>query len=667
MSNMSSFYGGRTATPFTIVKRFDGISLAENTYGKDFYAVIPDESNQGEFVLDIRTSNLENDNVTIIDGAIQIKAKNNTNTYYIIQRTGSNFRNHQWESFSYNEEGITIKNVTYMLPKIETEGMLQCFNKGAETTNKVNYGEYVIIDTVTNFNQYSNPDNGKIFRRGFNADNGMAGAEYIGKIIGPQGFNSGIEVDDYDAIVASNFNYKNSHGLTSEELLPGDKNNTIQCISANYMDEDGNVLTTKIGFKFPYLVNSFTAIHRSPYDERGNIVDWSNGELIESINNDENRPFYKQWKISIPKGIKGDTLEVIRIQPTIIPQGTKIYNTLNDLKNNISNSITTELIDIVPSEYKVSNNIKYIEKDSKFYKVEDCTNFKVFYTYRNYDTLETGIESAPIEVGDINSIIKTTLDSDGTLKIYYDNGKIETAQNKIRWINNLQVNDTGPNRNYKLHVNYNTSKLNGNKEEDIGESISYIKNLRINTDDDQKLYVTYNIKDGTLDKEEAIGAPINYIKRLYVANEKDVEDNRKLKVNCLYAEYSDPYYKSEDEYLTIKSQGENIKWVQINTIFPKAEGVKIINYFTTTDELEKYGAPEVETNDINSYGAVVVLNNNICIYDYVAQKWINTGAQIGNTTDPTAIIKIVEKNMLPNVSTVLPLSIIFEQESIAGR
>lgn len=43
--------------------------------------------------------------------------------------------------------------------------MVDAFQKGGEY-NKVNYGEYVIIDTIINDNHYSSPENGIIYRRG---------------------------------------------------------------------------------------------------------------------------------------------------------------------------------------------------------------------------------------------------------------------------------------------------------------------------------------------------------------------------------------------------------------------------------------------------------------------------------------------------------------------
>jgi len=60
--------------------------------------------------------------------------------------------------------------------------MVASFSQGAGYTD-VHYDEHVIINT-TNKND---PDNGKIYRRGYNFTNEMGGAEYIGTIVGPAG------------------------------------------------------------------------------------------------------------------------------------------------------------------------------------------------------------------------------------------------------------------------------------------------------------------------------------------------------------------------------------------------------------------------------------------------------------------------------------------------
>ena len=84
------------------------------------------------------------------------------------------------------EGGSTTYTITK--PAKLAEGMRQCFEKGGDTTDQVNYGEYVMIIAPNE----NDPDNGKVYRRGMNFDynpetNPLAGAVYIGQVRGPKG------------------------------------------------------------------------------------------------------------------------------------------------------------------------------------------------------------------------------------------------------------------------------------------------------------------------------------------------------------------------------------------------------------------------------------------------------------------------------------------------
>ena len=158
MSSMESFYGGRQGASFVIVKHFDGIDIPEYT-----------EYKIGWFAKD-------NDNYFIVP---------------LIERTGDNYDDYTYWG-AIPRDGVTTViskggDASHPLPVVYAEGMKQCFAKGGTSTSEVNYGEYVIIDTISDLGQYDNPDNGKIFRRGMNYDNDLAGAEFIGQITGPKG------------------------------------------------------------------------------------------------------------------------------------------------------------------------------------------------------------------------------------------------------------------------------------------------------------------------------------------------------------------------------------------------------------------------------------------------------------------------------------------------
>jgi len=72
--------------------------------------------------------------------------------------------------------------------------MTEDFQAGGATVKKVNYGEYVLIDTVNK----NDEDNGKLFRRGMDLANEYGGGEYIGQICGPDGKVREIKINNYD-------------------------------------------------------------------------------------------------------------------------------------------------------------------------------------------------------------------------------------------------------------------------------------------------------------------------------------------------------------------------------------------------------------------------------------------------------------------------------------
>lgn len=613
MANMSSFYGGRSAPSFTIVKNFDGIDVPSNKYTKTFYAV--------------------NDKNELVHGALSFWEGRNTdpesivrvgtgdNPECIIRKTRNNFVQYSWRLTENN--GTKVDEI--QLPQIFAKGMFQCFSEGVATLDEVNYQEYVLIDTVTNLNEYSNPDNGKIYRRGFDVNNGMHGAEYIGRIIGPQGFNTGIQLDTFSNIKNDTSNQK-VKGTVIADLLPGSnlviENNQlkegqgIECIYANVLDEGGNILQTKIGFKFPYLVNTFKGKLVTPYDitENENLITEikENGETLQNSTDNPN-PFYRYWSIKIPNGKKGDSIELIRKQPTLAPAGIKYYTSLYNLRHNISEEANTLVSNttISSDKYLIDREGAYIQLDTnKFVKVEDCTNNKIFYIVRNYNNSATGDLSDPIEVGNVDSIIKTSLDKHGTLTIHYDNGETEDVENKIRWINNLQVNTTGENPNYKLHVTYNTPKSNGIEEEDIGESI-------------------------------------NYIKEMYISNEKDKGSTDSVNISSkhLFVKYSDP--KKQNAGVTIA--GKDGGWTDLGSVEPPAANVQILTGVPNKkDHLIDGIPPEVKYHDMKYKGAVIPANdtNILYYYDYINEKWVSIGTVgQGNITSQINYVGKEEPNV----------------------
>lgn len=75
------------------------------------------------------------------------------------------------------------------------QAMVEQFKQGPNYT-EVHYDEHVIINTEDK----NNPTNGQIYRRGYDYNNDMGGAELIGTIVGPAGKAPLLTMGDYDTI-----------------------------------------------------------------------------------------------------------------------------------------------------------------------------------------------------------------------------------------------------------------------------------------------------------------------------------------------------------------------------------------------------------------------------------------------------------------------------------
>ena len=156
--------------------------------------------------------------------------------------------------------------------------MVYCF-KQAGAYKTVNYDEYVIIDTVNK----NDKDNGKIYRRGYEYNNDMGGAIYIGQIVGPAGMAPHVEMTTIEEVnkLASDENlsivdvngehlYRKTEGeyAPTENLVPGQYydeggtekfNDSIKFAACSVRDANSHLTTAYIGFIIPYPVLQYTA------------------------------------------------------------------------------------------------------------------------------------------------------------------------------------------------------------------------------------------------------------------------------------------------------------------------------------------------------------------------------------------------------------------------
>nr|DAR67944.1 MAG TPA: hypothetical protein [Caudoviricetes sp.] len=371
--------------------------------------------------------------------------------------------------------------VSFIIVKsyLSIEAMKNDFKQGP-LFSEVTFGEYVLINTENK----NDPDNGKVFRRGLNyTDTKTAGAIYIGTIVGPAGRAPMLEVTTLDIIkdkqIEEGFEYRKGEGsytLSGKDLLPGkvdgedQYNDEIQWGYCSVRNANGEDTTAYIGFKFPYLVVDFKANSVSPYYNRSNdTANFTNNNLVERAD-DKSHPFYEEWDIKIPKGIKGDSLKNLRV---MVADDSVQYENLSKKADDIANS------------RKV-----------------------LVYDYYNYDANANG-ELTPIYLGDYNMIEDIYIDGvTGKITINYthddDYGKF------LQFVNGISIAENGT---------VTLSYTGGASDVVLSTKLKWISNVTVNTgtqegNGTQKIAVTYN--DGT---SSEIGNPLNYIMRIAVNEE----------------------------------------------------------------------------------------------------------------------------------------------------
>lgn len=316
--------------------------------------------------------------------------------------------------------------------------MIAAFSQGGDY-KIVNYDEYVLIDTENK----NNPDNGKIYRRGYEYNNTMGGAIYEGQIVGPAGLAPHTEMHTIDEVEQiqerEDFTYRRGNGSYNPvggNLIPGKYvepgtgnvkyNDAISWAYCSVRDMDSHESTAHIGFKFPYTVIDYTTEMVEPYDRNGNYADMTEANRID----DGTHPFFEKWKISIPRGIKGDTLKNFKV-------------------------------------VTANSGIENYEG-----KADDIANGRkvLVYDYYHYDNKNTG-EPVTLYLGDYNTIDSFDVSADGTITIGYTHDDDTVISKKVKWITSTEIltGNTEGTGNQKIKINYNDGT-----NEVIGNPLNYI-------------------------------------------------------------------------------------------------------------------------------------------------------------------------------------------------
>ena len=313
--------------------------------------------------------------------------------------------------------------------------MVAAFSQGGDYKT-VNYDEYVLIDTENK----NNPDNGKIYRRGYEYNNSMGGAIYEGQIVGPAGLAPHTEMHTIDEVEQieqrEDFTYRRGSGEYSPvggNIIPGKYvepgtgiikyNDKISWAYCSVRDMNSHESTAHIGFKFPYTVIDYTTTSVSTY-ENGDYADTSAATRTD----DGSHPFYEKWNISIPKGVKGDAFKNFKVM----------------IADNTIQSYTGQADDI-------ANNRQVL-----------------VYDYYHYDEKENG-DMKTYYVGDYNKISNITVSATGLVTIEYTHDDDDIYQLRIPTSVSINTGSTEGTGTQKVVITY----ANGDTEE-IGQPLNYI-------------------------------------------------------------------------------------------------------------------------------------------------------------------------------------------------
>lgn len=381
------------------------------------------------------------------------------------------------------------------------EAMIAAFKGGANYTT-VWYGEFALIDTPNK----QDIDNGKIYRRGLDYQNSMGGAEYVGQIVGPSGptpyFNlTYLEETLEHAKDPSNQEtiwkrYPDENGEVVEDgdgsdigilefdtinaLVPGKKedntfNDKIKYTWVNIRDDTNDAESWfYVGFEIPYLVIDYNIHAVSPYNELGNRIDLATIERID----DRTHPFWENWDLGVPKGIKGDTLSKLRVTtPNAEAAAGRLIYQLSAISTEVDK--TTGRYHTTLGEPGYPGQEDDLEKERQI----------LVFDYSFFDDTEQGT-TVSIYVADYDIVTAVHLDDDGTLRLDMSHSDQYHFDKKIRWVNYIELtNDTGSSGGI-----FTFTWNNDDPDETTEQKISWIKGLEIE-EDGSLLYTFAGAKD----------------------------------------------------------------------------------------------------------------------------------------------------------------------------
>ncbi|HAU87367.1 MAG TPA: hypothetical protein DCW90_18345 [Lachnospiraceae bacterium] len=361
-----------------------------------------------------------------------------------------------------------------------------------------------------------------------------------------------------EKIFDKDVNLKVSSYNVNNALVSGKTNNDIKFkwfnVRTNNASSDSWI---HVGFQIPFPEFLFTGTWGSPYyedgDERGTTGTIKSSEhgirFFEQntyTNDKRDQPFYNQWQVEIPRGIKGDTLRNLRIVKV------SAVNTVNDNGININ---VYDWKDILAKADKTDQHLVYTDLFDTNQTPHVCKLIpKNFYTI-DANGKETTIPNIGAEVlivdllvydytnkpkaitaylGFIKNIKDVTF-IDGILKIEYTDGT--SISWPVDYITNIEINDDNGQVTF-VHSLVDHITTDGLKvyKKTSGNRLNWVKDIHIAKNGQVYLETTgSDSKDVKINEDENIyyqrtdplaGTVIKYIDNIAIGNNKDSDQGR---------------------------------------------------------------------------------------------------------------------------------------------
>lgn len=421
--------------------------------------------------------------------------------------------------------------------------MARDFKKGPDYS-AVHFNEHVLINTENK----NDPDNGKIFRRGYDYTNDLGGAVYIGTIVGPAGKSPMVEMTTIEEVKnlqkEEGYTYRYTEGSYNPtvNLIPGkvsdtEFNDEIQWACCSVRNKNNEDTTAYIGFIFPYLVTEYTAQSVSPYFHRSDNTEGFVNQNLITRTDDRSHPYFEKFHIDIPKGLKGDTFKNFRVAPA-----SSIIEDYNGKQDDIAHNREVLIYDyyhydkeeggepvtIYLGDYNMIDSINFDEEGTVVidYSHDDDLVYTKLFKWVKEVTLDgkTGHftvkynhstdknDNPTIYETDLSWVDSISLAHDGTVTLHWTTGETEDLSETLRWIDEIVMKADGT-----VIVNYNdsTNDTFDNKIQWIDkislledgtftvkynngtpDYVAYLKWVKdINIDNDGTVHIIYNRED----------------------------------------------------------------------------------------------------------------------------------------------------------------------------